>query len=76
MSIPMLRGARALDAVHGQRVVYPLWEKMVELDVPCTVHASGSQTRRCHTTNAYYIAHHNSAAVELLKSRVSKIFPN
>ena len=54
---------------------YPLWEKMVELDVPCTVHASASLNPAMHLTNAYYIAHHNSAAVEILKSQVFKDFP-
>ena len=48
---------------------------MVELDVPCTVHASASLNRRCTSPTAYYIAHHNSAAVELLKSHVFKDFP-
>jgi 4-oxalmesaconate hydratase len=54
---------------------YPLWEKLVELDVPCTVHASASLNPAMHLTNAYYIGQHNSAAVELLRSRVFKDFP-
>jgi 4-oxalmesaconate hydratase len=54
---------------------YPLWEKMVELDVPCTIHASASLNPAMHLTNSYYIAHHNAAAVEILRSRVYKDFP-
>jgi 4-oxalmesaconate hydratase len=54
---------------------YPLWEKMVELDVPCTIHASASLNPAMHLTNSYYIAHHNAAAVEILKSRIFKDFP-
>ena len=54
---------------------YPLWEKMVELDVPCTIHASASLNPAMHLTNSYYIAHHNAAAVEILRSRVFKDFP-
>ena len=54
---------------------YPLWEKLVDLDVPCTVHASASLNPAMHLTNAYYIGQHNSAAVELLRSRVFKDFP-
>ena len=40
-----------------------------------SVHASASLNPAMHLTNAYYIAHHNSAAVEILKSRVFKDFP-
>src|SRR5215470_10222182 len=54
---------------------YPLWEKMVELDVPCTIHASASLNPAMHLTNSYYIAQHTSGAVELLRSRVFKDFP-
>jgi 4-oxalmesaconate hydratase len=68
-------GREPLTPSMGSEWWYPLWEKMVELDVPCTVHASASLNPAMHLTNAYYIAHHNSAAVELLKSRVFKDFP-
>jgi len=54
---------------------YPLWEKMVQLDVPCTIHASASLNPAMHLTSSYYIAQHHSAAVELLKSRVLRDFP-
>ena len=54
---------------------YPLWEKMVELDVPCTIHASASLNPAMHLTNSYYIAQHTSGAVELLRSRVFQDFP-
>jgi 4-oxalmesaconate hydratase len=68
-------GKEPLTPSVGSEWWYPLWEKMVELDVPCTIHASASLNPAMHVTNAYYIAHHNSAAVELLKSRVFKDFP-
>ena len=54
---------------------YPLWEKMVELDVPGTIHASASLNPAMHLTSSYYIAQHHSGAVELLSSRVFKDFP-
>ena len=54
---------------------YPLWEKLVELDIPCTIHASASLNPAMHLTNSYYIAHHNAAAVEILRSSVFKDFP-
>ena len=68
-------GKEPLTPSVGSEWWYPLWEKMVALDVPCTIHASASLNPAMHLTNAYYIAHHNSAAVELLKSRVFKDFP-
>ena len=61
----------------GSEWWYPLWEKLVELDVPCTVHASASLNPAMHLTNAYYIAQHNSAAVEIAQARAcSRIFPS
>ncbi|MGH7835779.1 MAG: amidohydrolase family protein [Candidatus Binatia bacterium] len=54
---------------------YPLWDKMVELGIPGTIHASASLNPAMHLTNSYYIAQHNAAAVELLRSRVLKDFP-
>jgi 4-oxalmesaconate hydratase len=54
---------------------YPLWQKMVELDIPGTIHASASLNPAMHLTNSYYIAQHNAGAVELLRSRVFKDFP-
>src|SRR5437667_9508891 len=48
---------------------------MVDLDVPCTIHASASLNPAMHLTNSYYIAQHHSGAGELLRSRVFKDFP-
>ena len=68
-------GKEPLTPSMGSEWWYPLWEKLVKLDVPCTVHASASLNPAMHLTNAYYIAHHNSAAVEILRSRVFQDFP-
>ena len=54
---------------------YPLWEKMVDLDIPGTVHASASLHPAMHMTSSYYIGQHHNAAVELLSSRVFQDFP-
>ena len=54
---------------------YPLWEKMVELDIPGTIHASASLNPAMHLTNSYYIGQHHAGAVELLRSRVFQDFP-
>ena len=49
---------------------YPLWEKMVNLDVPGTIHASSTVNPAHHVTTAHDIGQHHSAAVEILSSRV------
>lgn len=73
---PDLAGGREpLTPSLGDEWWCPLWEKMVELDIPGTIHASASLNPAMHLTNSYYIAQHNAAAVELLKSRVFKDFP-
>ena len=54
---------------------YPLWEKMVDLDIPGTIHASASLHPAMHMTSSYYIGQHHNAAVELLSSRVFQDFP-
>ena len=59
----------------GDEWWYPLWEKMVELDIPGTIHASASLNPAFHTTSSYYIGQHHNGAVELLSSRVFQDFP-
>jgi len=59
----------------GDEWWYPLWEKMVELDIPGTIHASASLNPAFHTTSSYYIGQHHNGAVELLSSRVFRDFP-
>lgn len=54
---------------------YPLWEKMVELDAPGTIHTSTTLNPVMHVTTAHYISQHHSAGVELLSSRVFTDFP-
>ncbi len=71
----MAGGREPLTPSLGDEWWYPLWEKMVELDLPCTIHASASLNPAMHLTNSYYIAQHHSAAVELLRSRVFRDFP-
>ena len=59
----------------GDEWWYPLWEKMVELDIPGTIHASASLNPAFHITSSYYIGQHHNGAVELLSSRVFQDFP-
>jgi 4-oxalmesaconate hydratase len=54
---------------------YPLYEKMVELDVPGMVHATSTLDPALHLVGAHYVNVDTAAAVELLYSRLFDEFP-
>jgi 4-oxalmesaconate hydratase len=57
------------------RFWYPLFEKMVELDVPAMIHVSGSCNCNFHTTGAHYINSDTTAFMQLLTGNLFKDFP-
>lgn len=57
------------------RAWYPLFEKMVELDVPAMIHVSGSCNPAMHATGAYYIAADTMAFVQLIEGDLFRDFP-
>lgn len=57
------------------RFWYPIYEKMVELDVPAMIHVSGSCNPGLHATGAYYIAADTIAFMQLLEGDLFKDFP-
>jgi 4-oxalmesaconate hydratase len=57
------------------RAWYPLYEKMVELDVPAMIHVSGSCNACFHTTGAHYINADTTAFMQLLQADLFKDFP-
>ena len=57
------------------RYWYPLYEKMVELDVPAMIHVSGSCNHALHATGAYYIAADTIAFMQLIEGDLFKEFP-
>ncbi len=57
------------------RAWYPLYEKMVELNVPAMVHVSGSCNACFHTTGAHYINADTTAFMQLLQADLFKDFP-
>jgi 4-oxalmesaconate hydratase len=59
----------------GDEWWYPLWEKMVALDVPGMIHASSTLNPAMHVNGAHYIAWDIAAVVELCNSRVFEDFP-
>jgi 4-oxalmesaconate hydratase len=54
---------------------YPLYEKMVELDVPAMVHVSSSCNPAVHFTGAHYINGDTTAFMQFLTSDLFKDFP-
>jgi 4-oxalmesaconate hydratase len=57
------------------RFWYPLYETMVDLDVPAMIHVSGSCNPALHATGAYYIAADTIAFMQLLQGDLFKDFP-
>ena len=54
---------------------YPLYEKMVELDVPAMIHVSSSCNPNFHATGAHYINGDTTAFMQLLTSDLFRDFP-
>src|SRR5262249_37266208 len=58
----------------GDRYWYPLYEKMVELDIPGHIHSAGCRSERL-SYSLHFINEENIAVVSLLTSNVFKDFP-
>ncbi|MGZ5895020.1 MAG: amidohydrolase family protein, partial [Xanthobacteraceae bacterium] len=54
---------------------YPVYEKLVELDVPAMVHVSMSCNPAFHTTGAHYLNADTTAFMQLIMSDLFKDFP-
>ncbi|MEJ8847605.1 amidohydrolase family protein [Variovorax rhizosphaerae] len=63
------------DPPMTQRHWYPLFEKMVELDVPAMVHVSCSCNPNFHHTGAHYLNGDTTAFMQFLLSDIFKDFP-
>jgi 4-oxalmesaconate hydratase len=63
------------DLPLSDRQWYPLYEKMVELDVPAMIHVSGSCNSAVHHTGAHYLNGDTTAFMQFLTSDVFKDFP-
>jgi 4-oxalmesaconate hydratase len=57
------------------RFWYPIYEKMVELDVPAMVHVSSSCNPNFHATGAHYINADTTAFMQFLTSDLFRDFP-
>ncbi|EHR71399.1 putative TIM-barrel fold metal-dependent hydrolase [Burkholderiales bacterium JOSHI_001] len=58
------------------RAWYPLYEKMVEYDIPAMVHVSTSCNACFHTTGAHYINADTTAVMQLIQGDLFKDFPS
>jgi 4-oxalmesaconate hydratase len=58
----------------GDEYWYPLWEKMVELDVPGLIHSTGCKHGR-ETYSQHFISEESLAVLSLVNSRVLEDFP-
>ncbi len=69
-------GARGDDTTPamGDEYWYPLYEKLVELDVPCMIHSSTSLSSRLSYT-LHFVNEESIAVVSLLNSQVFEDFP-
>jgi 4-oxalmesaconate hydratase len=54
---------------------YPVYEKMVEYDIPAMVHVSTSCKACFHTTGAHYINADTTAVMQLIQGDLFKDFP-
>lgn len=58
------------------RYWYPIYEAMIELDVPAMIHVSGSCNRCFHATGAHYMNADTTAFMQLLQGDLFSDFPD
>ncbi|MFL5116132.1 MAG: amidohydrolase family protein, partial [Microvirga sp.] len=72
---PDASGGYWKDLPLTDRVWYPIYEKMVELDVPAMVHVSASCNPNFHATGAHYLNADTTAFMQFLLSDLFRDFP-
>lgn len=68
-------GAPPFTPSLGDRWWYPLWEKLVALDMPAMIHASATVVPALHVNGTHYINQDTVAVFELCDSAVFEDFP-
>jgi 4-oxalmesaconate hydratase len=68
-------GGHWQDPPLGDRFWYPVYEKMVEYDVPAMIHVSTSCNPCFHTTGAHYLNADTTAFMQCLTSDLFRDFP-
>ena len=60
----------------GDSYWYPIYEKMVELEVPAMIHVSGCCNPAFHATGSYYLSADTMTFMQLMQSTVTNDFPS
>jgi 4-oxalmesaconate hydratase len=68
-------GGHWRDPPLTDRFWYPIYETMVELDVPAMIHVSASDNPNFHATGAHYINGDTTAFMQFLTSDLFRDFP-
>ncbi len=68
-------GAHWSDPPMTDKWWYPIYEKLVELDVPAMIHVSGSCNPNFHHTGAHYLCGDTTVFMQFLLSDLFKDFP-
>ncbi|MDE2515765.1 MAG: amidohydrolase [Rhodospirillales bacterium] len=68
-------GAQPFTPSLGDEWWYPLWERMVALDLVGMIHASATLNPAQHMNGAHYVNWDTAAVIELCNSRVFDDFP-
>lgn len=68
-------GGAGMSPPLGDRYWYPLYEKLVELDVPAMMHVSASLNPALHGAGVYYLNGDTASVFQLLESTVFADFP-
>lgn len=68
-------GAQWSDPPMTDKWWFPIYEKMIELDVPAMIHVSGSCNPNFHHTGAHYICGDTTVFMQFLTSDLFKTFP-
>jgi 4-oxalmesaconate hydratase len=74
-STPIRPAATGRSPPLTDRHWYPIYEKMVEYDIPAMVHVSTSCNACFHTTGAHYINADTTAFMQLIQGDLFKDFP-
>ncbi len=69
-------GAHWSDPPMTDKWWYPVYEKLVELDVPAMIHVSGSCNPNFHHTGAHYLCGDTTVFMQFLLSDLFKDFPS
>jgi 4-oxalmesaconate hydratase len=68
-------GGRWTEPAMSDRWWYPVYEKLVELDMPAMIHVSASVSPAVHFTGAYYLAADTAVFMQFIESDLFKDFP-